>query len=230
MTSAWTPWISPLGKDDPTGPAGPKTDLDALLERLGGTGPLLERLARAQAALDRERADAPALREELLALPPERQPETVAGDPRFHTWGFSEEMLRNGQEIAGADPGESARLASLALTASAHLDADLHATPLLQDLEARIWACLGDARLRTGDLPGAEEALREAASRLARGTGDLLVEARLLDFEAAVRRAQGRPREAAALLKQAEARYREVNEPELAARVRREREQLLQSS
>ncbi|HEX7182616.1 MAG TPA: hypothetical protein VF756_12300 [Thermoanaerobaculia bacterium] len=218
-----------MGKDDPAGPAGPKPDLDALLERLGGTGPLLERLARAQAALDRERADAPGLCSELLALPREQQPERAAGDPRFHTWGLSEELLRRGLETAEADPREAARLAELALTASARLDAELHATPLLQDLEARIWACLGDVRLRTGDLPGAEEALREAALRLARGTGDLLVEARLLEFEAAVRKAQARPREAAALLKQAEARYREVNEPEMAARVRRERDQLLQA-
>lgn len=229
MPPGWTPWTSLLGKDARTGPDGSTPDLDALLERLGGTGPLLERLARAQAALDRERADAPGLCSELLALPRERQPESVAGDPRFHTWGFSEEMLRKGLESAEADPPEAARLAGLALTASARLDAALHATPLLQDLEARIWACLGDVRLRTGDLPGAEEALHEAALRLARGTGDLLVEARLLELEAAVRKAQGRPRESAALLKQAEARYREVNEPELAARVRRERDQLLQT-
>ena len=80
---------------------------------------------------------------------------------------------------------------------------------MVEDLKARAWAAAGEARRRQGDLAGAEAAVRAAASRLAHGTGDLLVEARLLEFEAAVRRDQRRGGEAAALLKLAAARYRE---------------------
>ena len=95
---------------------------------------------------------------------------------------------------------------------------------MVGDLKARAWAAAGEARRLQGDLAGAEEALRAAAACLAHGTGDLLVEARLLEFEAAVRRAQGRGGEAAALLKQAAARYRQVGETQLLERVLAERE------
>jgi hypothetical protein len=95
------------------------------------------------------------------------------------------------------------------------------------DLRARAWAAAGDARRRQGDLAGAEEALRAGAACLANGTGDLLVEARLLEFEAAVRRSQGRAGEAAALLKQAAARYRQAGDTPLLERALAEREAVL---
>jgi len=192
-----------------------------------GARSLLERLARMQASLDRERAAAPVLCTELLALPPDQQGERIGSDPRFHTWGACEVLLERSLAAAESDAAESGRLAQLVLTASACLDEALHCAPVVQDLEARAWACVGEARLRAGDLASAEEALREAAGRLAHGTGDLRVEARLLEYEAGVRRHQGRAGEAAALLKQAEARYREANEHHLAARTLYKRDQVM---
>lgn len=189
---------------------------------------LLERLARTQEALDRERAEAPALCSRLLALPAEQQLESLRQEPRLHTWGVCEVLLERSLAAAEADAVESGRLAGLVLAASALLDEALHVAPVVQDLEARAWALVGESRLRAGDLPGAEEALQEAARRLGHGTGDLLVEARLLEFEASVRRQQGRTNEAAALLKQAESRYRETNEHHLAARTLHKRKQVLQ--
>jgi hypothetical protein len=56
------------------------------------------------------------------------------------------------------------------------------------------------------------------------------VEARLLEFEALVRRQQGRSGEAAALLKMAAARYREIGESELLARVLAARNEILGSN
>lgn len=191
---------------------------------------LLERLARTQAALDRERAEAPSLCARLLDLPPGEQIEALRQEPRLHTWGVCEVLLERSLAASEGDAAESGRLANLVLTASNLLDEALHVAPVVQDLEARAWACLGEARLRAGDLPGAEEALREGAGRLAHGTGDLLVEARLLEFEASVRRQQGRTSEAAALLKQAESRYREANEHHLAARTHHKRDQVLQQA
>lgn len=191
---------------------------------------LLERLVRTQAALDRERAEAPALCAQLLSAPPDEQPEMLIRDGRFHTWGVCEVLLERSLAAAEADAAESGRLAALVLTASSQLDEALHCAPVVQDLEARAWACLGESKLQVRDLPGAEEALRSAASRLAHGTGDLLVEARLLEFEASVRRQQGRTSEAAALLKQAESRYREANEHHLAARTHHKRDQVLQQA
>ncbi|MES1243444.1 MAG: hypothetical protein ABUT39_17675 [Acidobacteriota bacterium] len=191
---------------------------------------LLERLARTQAALDRERAEAPTLCSQLLELPPGEQVERLKAEPRLHTWGVCEVLLARSLAAADGDAAESGRLAGLVLTASGLLDEALHVAPVVQDLEARAWACLGESRMRAGDLAGAEEALREGAARLAHGTGDLLVEARLLEFEATVRRQQGRTSEAAALLKQAESRYREANEHHLAARTHHKRDQVLQQA
>lgn len=196
----------------------------------GEAGGLLERLARTQAALDRERAEAPSLCARLLELPPGEQVGSLRQEPRLHTWGVCEVLLARSLAAADTDAAESGRLAALVLTASNLLDEALHVAPVVQDLEARAWACLGESRMRAGDLAGAEEALREAAARLAHGTGDLLVEARLLEFEASVRRQQGRTSEAAALLKQAESRYREANEHHLAARTHHKRDQVLQQA
>ncbi|HET9226272.1 MAG TPA: hypothetical protein VFR31_06375 [Thermoanaerobaculia bacterium] len=191
---------------------------------------LLERLARTQAALDRERAEAPALCAGLLARPAEEQEGALRAEPRLQTWGVCEVLLERSLAASEGDAAESGRLASLALAASSLLSEDLRVAPAVQDLEARAWALAGEAKLRAGDLPGAEAALQEAAGRLGHGTGDLLVEARLLEFEAGVRRHQGRTSEAAALLKQAESRYRESNEHHLAARTHHKRDQVLQQA
>jgi len=215
--------MSQTGEDDSS--PSPRPSLDQVLAELDGGSPLLERLARVQAALARERAEASGLCEELLALPCDAQEEAVRRDARFRSWGICEGLLCRSADPRTAPP-ESGRLASLALMVAACLDGALHTTAVVRDLEARAWACVGQARLRTGDQDGAERALTEAACHLAYGTGDLLVEARLLELEAEVRRRQGRTRESAALLRQAEARYREVGESELAAQARSTREGL----
>ncbi|HEX9944933.1 MAG TPA: hypothetical protein VGG03_23230 [Thermoanaerobaculia bacterium] len=197
-----------------------------LLEEDGGTGMLLERLVRVRSTLDRERADAPGLAAELLSLPPDAREERLCGDSRFHTWGLCELLLAKSAEVLD-DPAAARHLAALALAGADRLDPDRHAAAVVADLEARAWAAAGKACLCQGDLAGAEDALRSAASRLAQGTGDLLVEARLLEFEAAVRRGQGRINEAAALLKMAAARYGEIGDAQRQERARDERDAIL---
>jgi hypothetical protein len=190
---------------------------------------LLEHLARTRAALERERAEAPARCAELLALPPDQQLGAVCLDRSLHTWGVCEHLLDLGRADEERDPVESGRLAGLALAAAAQLDPNLHAPAVVEDLKARAWAVAGEARRRTGDMEGAERALRAAAGCIAQGTGDLLVEALLLEFEAAVRHDQGRLGEAGALLGQAASRYREVREPHLLARAQQKREEVLRT-
>lgn len=207
-------WLSAMRDDDRNGEAFPWEKV------------LLTRLEQARKRLDHERAAAPALVAELLGFSPDNPPERTALDPRFQTWGVCEELLRRSSQED--DPGAASRLAGLALAAARGLE-ERHEEPLVRDLEARAWACLGIARLRTGDLAGADEALREGALCLVDGTGDLLVDARLLEFEAAVREAQGGLRAAASLLRQAEARYREIGETTLAARAGQVRERLLRA-
>ena len=166
-----------------------------------GGGSLLASLVRLHSALARERAAAPALTAELLSHPVELQEETLRGDARFQTWGVCELLLAGAE--SEDDPAEAGRLAVLALAGTDLLDPVRHAAPVVEDLKARVWAARGEACRRQENLPGAAEALRQAAGCLSRGTGDLLVEARLLEFEASVRRAEGRTGEAAGLFKQA---------------------------
>lgn len=222
-----------MGKDDLLGRVlalaepGPSADPDA---ESVGTDALLARLARARSALGQERAEAPALLERLLAEPPARRGDLAESDSRFHTWGVCELLLDRALGAEEEDPDSSGALAALALGLAGHLDPRRHAAPVVEDLKARGWACLGSAFLSQGDLEAAGKALQAAASRLAEGTGDLLVEARLLEFEAAVREREGRLGEAAALLKQAASRYREIGDTDLLARAREKREQLLQQA
>jgi len=201
--------------------AEPETD--SLPERdTGIPSPLLAALERVRSALDQERAAAPAACAELLALPPETALEQICREARFQTWGLCELLL------AKAESGAAEHFARLTLAGAERLDPSRHAAAVVEDLKARAWAALGEARRRGEDLAGAEEALRAAAACLSHGTGDLLVEARLLEFEAAVRRVQKRYKEAAAVLKLAAARYREAGEAELLARALAEREEILQ--
>jgi hypothetical protein len=191
----------------------------------GGADSLLAALGRLRSALDQERAEAPGLASELLALAPERREERLRRDFRFQTWGLCELLLE--KSLEAADPADAASLAALTLAGTDRLDPARHAVPVVEDLKARAWAAAGEARQRQGDLAGVEEALRAAAACLAQGTGDLLVEARLLEFEAAVRRQQGRGGEAAALLKLAAGRYRESGETQLLERALAARAEVL---
>jgi hypothetical protein len=198
----------------------PELATPLLLQEDGdGTGGLVASLNRLRSALGRERAEAPALASELLALAPERREDRLRQDSRLHTWGLCELLLKKSLEGTAADPAGAAALAELALAGADRLDPGEHPAAVVADLKARAWAAAGEARRCQGDLAGAEVALRAAAGCLAQGTGDLLVEARLLEFEAALRRQQGRGGEAAALLKLAAARYRESGETLLLERV-----------
>ncbi len=182
----------------------------------GYADPLLDQLNAVRSNLDRERARAPRLVAELLSLPPACREEELRREVRYHTWGVCELLLA--RSAAMTDAAESAHLASLTLAGASRLDPARHASSVVADLKARAWAAAGDAHRHQGELAQAEADLRAAAACLAHGTGDLLVEARLLEFEAALRREQGRPGEAAALLKMAAARYRESGETQLLER------------
>jgi hypothetical protein len=198
----------------------------------GSTGALFDRLAGVRSNLARERDAAPFLWLELSRTAADRRRERIVEDRRFQTFGLCELLLAKAA-AASATAGDHADhatdaggLAALALAAAERLDTGIHAPTVAHDLKARAWAELGEARRVLRDLTGAEEALAAAAACLSQGTGDLLVDARLLEFEAAVRADQGRVSEAAALLRQAAARYAQVNEPELEARANARRDAL----
>jgi tetratricopeptide (TPR) repeat protein len=127
----------------------------------------------------------------------------VQNNPRFQTWGVLALLLdRSWSEgLQSSDEGE--HLARLSLLLSDHLDTSLYRLEGIEDLRARAWSYIGNARRRRSDLTGAEEAFRTAAAHLKTGTQDPIERAMLLDLEASLRRAQRRFGRAMDLLKRA---------------------------
>ena len=136
--------------------------------------------------------------EELLAL---------AGDERLHAWGFCQRLIGESRKAVFDDPTAAVDLAALAVKIAAHLG-DAYDPAWVADLRARAAATLGNARRVLGELRGANQAFLEAREHLARGTGDPLVEAGVLDLEASLRRAERRFPEAFDLIEKALASYR----------------------
>ncbi len=223
-------------------PADPRSDLrDLGKEGLGSwggekftlndfsldTGALLERLTRAGEVLARERRELDLVFGEILTAPPEERAARIA-EPRFHSFSLADALLaayeRQTEIPTASDPsmawsdealdafGDPGELPALALEVANRLDFARHPPALIEDLKARAWTAVGDAHLRDGDPKGAEQALREGVKSLGRGSGDLLVEARMLELEADLRLDSGATLEADALFRQATARLREANE------------------
>jgi tetratricopeptide (TPR) repeat protein len=83
---------------------------------------------------------------------------------------------------------------------------------VVQDLRARAWAHLGNARRIGSDLNGAEQALRRAEALLDEGSADPLEEARVLDFRVSLLSDQGWFEQAADLLDAVIAIYEDVQD------------------
>jgi tetratricopeptide (TPR) repeat protein len=97
------------------------------------------------------------------------------------------------------------------------LDPEWYGPRVLEDVRARSFMLIGNARRVASDLWGAEEAFRTAEAHLRQGTGDRLERARLLCFKACLRRAQRRFPEAARLFKRAAAVFLAAGEDHSAA-------------
>ena len=84
---------------------------------------------------------------------------------------------------------------------------------MVQDLQARAWAYLGNARRIAFDLAGAEEALARAERLAESGSADPLEEARILDLRASLLSDQGHFEQAAELLDVVVDIYDDLREP-----------------
>jgi hypothetical protein len=127
-------------------------------------GPAIERserryLERVQ-ALNQERAEAPALISELLAVPSEKRRLLLANSSRLQTWGVYELLLERSWGLRAVRRTESEDLAKLALELSGHLDSSYYSAELIEDLRARAWAYIANLRRIAADLEGAEQAFQ----------------------------------------------------------------------
>lgn len=162
-------------------------------------------------ALTAERLEAPELFVDLTGQPPERWGALIAAEKRFLTWGFLELVIERSLEVATRNPELAEHLGRLALQVAERLDLRLYGAGPIEDLRARAWAHIGNARRVRSDLAGAEEAFTAAFLQLGRGTADPLEKAVLFDLKASLRRDQRRFDEAASLLRKAIRIFQEMD-------------------
>jgi len=179
----------------PAGPA-PAADAgqDAAWDRIFSS--FEARLAQAAA----ERREAPGLLDGLFARPREEWPVLLRLDHRLQTLAVCEQLIERSFEEGFRDSALSIGLAELGLALAGLLDGDRYGRSVVQDLQARAWAYLGNARRIAFDLTGAEEALARAERLADGGSADPMEEARILDLRASLLSDQGRFEQAADLL------------------------------
>lgn len=142
-------------------------EYDAILSKAFAT------VRRHAAVLAQETGPAPA--REAPAAPPA---------PPVRDWARCEELLERCAEVRSSDPEAAVMLASLVVNTAERLEP--REPEELADLQARAWAELGNSRRVADDPLGAERDLAVALERSARGTGDPLLLARLMDLTASL--------------------------------------------
>jgi tetratricopeptide (TPR) repeat protein len=171
-----------------------------------------------QAALARERADAPTLLLRLLDQPPERRELLVRNSRRYQTWALAELLLARSLEKAFETSRGSEELARLGLLLVGQLDGIYYGDERINDLNARAWAHIANAHRIRSESHLAESAFNTAADYLHSGSGDPLEKASFLDLRASLLRAQRRVLEAEGLFERAAAIRLEAEEWHLAGR------------
>jgi tetratricopeptide (TPR) repeat protein len=167
---------------------------DAAWDRLFAN--LGQRLYRAVA----ERSEAPARLAELLARPWDEWPVLFRLDRRLRTLAVCELLIETSFEEGFRDAARAIGLAERGLLLAGLLDGERYGPAVVQDLHARAWAYLGNARRIAFDLAGAEAALARAERLADSGSADPLEEARILDLRASLLCDQGHFERAAELL------------------------------
>lgn len=159
-----------------------------------------QRLKSWETLFARERTEAVGLVNELLGHPAERQALILRNNLRYRTWGVLEKLLEKSWAQRFQSPDIAERLAELALLVADRLDAALYGRGSIEDLRARAWGYIGNARRLRADLAGATQAFATAFLRLRHGTREPVEHGVLLDLQASLRRAQRRFDDALRLL------------------------------
>lgn len=174
--------------------------------------------ARALAGAEAETRHAETLFDELIAHPAPRREVLVRNSERFRSPVLVQKILEASRETSFDDAVEGEALANLALAILDTADVVFYGRRLLDDLRARAFAHLGNARRLANDLDAADRAF-DAGLRHLEDTCDPVEEAGFLHLYASLRKHQRRFDEAAGLLRQAAELYEEVGDSERLARV-----------
>ncbi|HSK76339.1 MAG TPA: hypothetical protein VLQ45_07745 [Thermoanaerobaculia bacterium] len=136
----------------------------------------------------------------------------------LYGWPLCEALLRKSFEERYRDPRRMLELAHWARVVAEQTPLDSRAPEFVYDLRARAWAELANAHRINEGFREAENALARAYSLLSKGTGDLLLLARVTDLEASLRSSQRRLDEGLGLLDQVYRLYLEAGDRHLAGR------------
>jgi tetratricopeptide (TPR) repeat protein len=149
------------------------------------------------------------------------------GDLRFpyrqaqalHGWPLCEALLRKSYDARFSDPKRMLRLAESAAIVATNIRLEKYPWPgFIADLQARAFAELGNAYRVNDRFSEADTTFAKALKALERGTGDLSLQARVLDLFASLRSAQRRIEDAIALQDQVYRLYLEAGDQQLAGR------------
>lgn len=137
----------------------------------------------------------------------------------LHGWPLCEALLRKSYEARFTDPKRMLSLAESAAGVAKHIKAEKYPWPgFLADLRARAFAELGNAYRVNDRFSEADTAFMRAIGFLEEGSGDPLLQARVLDLFASLRSAQRRLDDAIELLEQVYRLYLEADDRHLAGR------------
>ena len=157
---------------------------------------------------DQEKAEAPALIEELETLPPARQLLLVRNSQRFQTRAVCELLTERAVEARRSDVPAALEKALTAKALSERLSADRYGAGAVSDVQATAWTVLGHVQRESAELHAAEASFEQAARFAEHGSGDPRVIGRVWHLKAFLRHAQGRYQEALALFARAQREYR----------------------
>lgn len=161
---------------------------------------ILARLEQRLTLVALERGAAPRLLEELLRASAAQREELIRTRRRYQTLALCERLIEASLEAGFREPAQAVALAQLAIQVADRLDGDYYGPSVVQDLRARTWAYLGNARRVASDLAGAERDFARAEELARGGSADPMEEARILDLRASLLSDQGRFERAAELL------------------------------
>ncbi|HSL82902.1 MAG TPA: hypothetical protein VLF66_09005, partial [Thermoanaerobaculia bacterium] len=154
------------------------------------TRAVADKLRRTGVEIERERAGAGVLWDELEKHPHSRRVLMVENSARFQTYGLAELLLQECRHGWTEAPGRSEELAELALAVIHRLERRLHGSALVNDLKAESWSYIANCRRIRSDLRSVSEAFDIAEEFRSRGTGDLMEEAEIHQLKASFYRDQ----------------------------------------
>lgn len=167
-----------------------------------------------------EKAAAPGLLAELLAMSEDERETAVAMDGRFHSYALASYILKRCETEIERDPGQGPILARLARAVTGQMDPrSCGGTAALADLDAYSFAMEGEALRIVGDPEQALQAFAESRLHQERGGADPDLAARIDLLEAVLRRDLGQMQPALDLLDRSAEAFVALKEHDQLARI-----------